>query len=310
MATVITSIAVSRPDDTASAIDYAASAGTACLERAGLGPCDVDVLINVGVYRDANTIEPAIAALVQKRIGINLDYMRAPDKRAAFSFDLMNGACGMLNAVQAAGALLSTVSARRVLVVSADTHPSMDVRRAGTDEFPYASTGAALLLERTDDHLGFGRVQHRSLPGPFGVNGHLPLREVGPDGRNTIVIDRDEDAVDRMLDFAVDSARSCLDAERVGHAALEGTLLISSQPSPDFACRLAERLGLAADSAVTVQGLRGDPHTSALVYGLSQAQDARRLAGYERILFLTVGAGLSSAAAVYRLPVAAEGAGR
>lgn len=41
-----------------------------------------------------------------------------------------------------------------MLVVSADTHPSMDPAKAGTAEFPYAATGAALLLERTDDARG------------------------------------------------------------------------------------------------------------------------------------------------------------
>ncbi|MGW2187724.1 hypothetical protein [Streptomyces sp. NPDC001719] len=311
MATVITSTAVGHPDDESSSIGYAAATGRACLERAGLAAADVDVLINVGVYRDSNIVEPSVAALIQKRIGINLDYLHAADKRAAFSFDLMNGAGGMLNAVQAARALLTTDSARRVLVVSSDTHPSKDPGKAGTGTFPYASTGAAMLLERTDDARGFGRVFHQSLPGAHGVNGYLPLKEAGCEGRNTIVVDRDADVLERMLDLAVSSARRILAAEEAmdpdgAQTALDRTLLITSQPSPDFAARLTKRLGLASDAAVTVEGLRGDPHTSALVHGLEQAQGAARLAGHDRILFLTVGAGLTSAAVLYHLP---EGTG-
>ncbi|MEV6398715.1 hypothetical protein AB0M39_28710 [Streptomyces sp. NPDC051907] len=306
MATVITSTALCPADDTGSAIAYAASAGSACLQQAGLAPADVDVLINVGVYRDSNISEPSIAALIQKRIGINLDYLHAADRRSAFSFDLMNGACGVLNAVQAGGALLAAGNAHRVLVVSADTHPSMNTAKAGTAEFPYASTGAALLLERTDDAGGFGRVHHRSLPGSPGVNGYVPLDEVGAEGRNSIAVDRDGDVLERMLDLAVDSVRDCLTAEHGADAAaspasLDRTLLVTSQPSPDFASRLAKRLGLASDAAVTVEGLDGDPHTSALAYGFRQAQDAGRLAGHDRVLFLAVGAGLTSAASLYRL---------
>ncbi|WP_405604916.1 hypothetical protein OG741_36390 [Streptomyces sp. NBC_01410] len=313
MATVITSTALSPADETGSAIGYAASAGSACLEQAGLTAKDVDVLINVGVYRDSNISEPSVAALIQKRIGINLEYLHAPDRRPAFSFDLMNGACGVLNAVQAAGALLATGSARRVLVVSADTHPSMDPSKAGTADFPYASTGAALLLERTGDVRGFGRMHHRSAPGGHGVNGYLPLYEAGSAGRKTIVVDRDGGVLERMLDLAVDSVRGCLAAEygtdADGAAAvLDRTLLITSQPSSDFPAQLAKRLGMASDAAVTVEGVQGDPHTSALTHGFRQAQDAGRFAGFDRILFLAVGAGLSSASCLYHLADDSDGA--
>jgi 3-oxoacyl-[acyl-carrier-protein] synthase-3 len=303
MSTIITSTAISPADGSGSAIDHAAEAGLACLEQAGLTGADVDVLINVGVYRDSNIIEPSVAALIQKRIGINLDYLHATTRRAAFSFDLMNGACGVLNAVQAADALLTTGSARRVLVVSADTHPSLDPAKAGTTEFPYASTGAALLLEHTDGPNGFGRIHHRSLPGGHGVNGYLPLREAGPEGRNTIVVDRDDDVLERMLALAVDLVRTTLAAEDVDGrpAALSRTLLITSQPTPQFAALLAKRLDLASDAAVTVQGLKGDPHTSALVHGLHQARNMNRLIQHDQVIFLTVGAGLTAAASLYRL---------
>ncbi|WP_153468005.1 beta-ketoacyl-[acyl-carrier-protein] synthase family protein [Streptomyces kaniharaensis] len=322
MATVITSAALAPAHgsgSSGSSIGHAAAAGRACLEQAGLSAADVDVLINVGVYRDSNIVEPSVAALIQKSIGINLDYLRSPDRRAAFSFDLMNGACGVLNAVQAAGALLSTGGARRVMVVCADTHPSTDPSRAGTTAFPYASTGAALLLEHTGDALGFGRVHHRSLPGGHGVNGYLPLPDVGADGRNSIVVDRDDDVLDRMLALAVDSVHTVLNAEDGAHGtddagrahvALDRTLLVTSQPSPAFAARLAKRLGLASDAAVTVEGVHGDPHTSALVHGYRQALDTGRLAGHDRVLFLTVGAGLTSAASLYRLPDTGDGTAR
>ncbi|MCX4515725.1 hypothetical protein OHA27_36765 [Streptomyces sp. NBC_01619] len=307
MATVITSTALAPADETGSAIGYAASAGSACLQQAGLMPSDIDVLINVGVYRDSNLSEPSVASLIQKRIGINLDYLHALDRHAAFSFDLMNGACGVLNAVQASEALLATRSARRVLVVSADTHPSLDLARAGTAAFPYASTGAALLLERSEGTRGFGRVHYRSLPGTHGINGYLPLREVGSTGRSTIAVDRDSDVLERMVDLAVDSVLGAVAAEDGANAAeepataLESTLLITSQPSRDFPSRLSKRLGLASDATVTVEGLKGDPHTSALTYGFQQARDSGRLAGHDRILFLAVGAGLGSATSLYRL---------
>ncbi|TQK50764.1 3-oxoacyl-[acyl-carrier-protein] synthase-3 [Streptomyces sp. SLBN-118] len=322
MATVITSAALAPTDGSGSSIGHAAAAGVLCLGHAGITAADVDVLINVGVYRDSNIVEPSVAALIQKRIGIHLDYLRSADKRAAFSFDLMNGACGLLNAVQAADALLSTGSARRVLVVSSDTHPSMDPSRAGTDTFPYASTGAALLLEHTTDARGFGRVHHRSSGlGGYGVNGYLPMGEVGSDGRNTAIVDRDDDAVERLLGLAVDAVDVVLVREsaaaatgaNAGHGSgveLDRVLLVTSQPSREFPTQLAKRLGLASDAVITVEGVHGDPHTSALVHGYRQAQLAGRLAAYDAILFVAVGAGPTSAASLYRLTGTADGTAR
>lgn len=319
MATIITSAAPSPACGSGSAIEHAAAAGSACIERASIGPSEVDVLINVGVYRDFNIVEPSVAALIQKRIGINLDYASLINSRPAFSFDLMNGACGLLNAVQAADALLSTETARRVLVVSSDSHPSTDASLAGTEMFPYASTGAALLLERTADTRGFGGFHHcSSLTSGFGVHGYLPVAEVGSKGRSTIFVDRDNDATEGMLSLAVGAVGSVLSQERASDASdsnaelaggldLDRVLLVTSQPFPGFPAQLAKRLDLASDAAVTVEGVLGDPHTSALIHGYCQAHDAGRLGGYDAILFLTVGSGLTSTASLYRFAGAADG---
>ncbi|GAA3149081.1 hypothetical protein GCM10020255_028270 [Rhodococcus baikonurensis] len=122
MGVVITSVGTSYDRDSGSVVTHAARAVRQALTSAAVEPQEVGVLINTGVYRDSNTVEPAIAALIQKDAGIGLEYGEHDPR--TFSFDLMNGACGVLNAVQVADAILSTGSTGRVLVVSGDTHPS------------------------------------------------------------------------------------------------------------------------------------------------------------------------------------------
>ncbi|MFJ4806919.1 beta-ketoacyl-[acyl-carrier-protein] synthase family protein [Streptomyces murinus] len=93
-------------------------------------------------------------------MGINLDYLAAATPVAGFSCDLMNGACGVLNAVQVAQALLVTGSTDRVLITAADVHPGG--RAADDPAYPYADLGAALLLERgTEPGTGFGLLTHQ-----------------------------------------------------------------------------------------------------------------------------------------------------
>jgi 3-oxoacyl-[acyl-carrier-protein] synthase-3 len=299
MGTAIRATAVSTDPRIRSSIEHASLAARRCIEQAGVGTDQIDVLINTGVYRDSNMAEPAMSALIQKEVGMNLDYITRPTPKAGFSFDLMNGACGVLNAVQVAGAFLDSGNAEYILVVSSDAHPSD--RADGTADFPYATLGAAMLLERTPDAgSGFGRVHtaasSESSPGAVGYN---DVARTGLDGRNTVTVRRDADYASRLADFAGGTARAYADSEEFD---LDRTLLVTSQPTPGFPAALAGRLGVSERAAVTVEGVDGDPHTSALTLGYHQASARGREAGYDAVLFVAAGAGLTAACAVYREP--------
>ncbi|GAB1640728.1 hypothetical protein KRMM14A1259_11510 [Krasilnikovia sp. MM14-A1259] len=250
------------------------------------------MLINVGVYRDENMAEPAMSALIQKNVGTNLDYLRSGTP--ALSFDLMNGACGVLNAVQVADAFLTTGDAEFALVVSGDTHPS------GRHDpgFGYASVGAAMLLSRTaEPGAGFGRVSVASADADApGVVGYADLDAVDTRGREMIWVRRDPDYAARLVEFAAAEAQRYATAERLD---LSQTLLVASQPTPTFAAELAGRLGIAPAAVVTVQDVDGDPHTSALTLAYHQAVEAGRAQAYPQVLFVAAGAGLSVACSVY-----------
>jgi 3-oxoacyl-[acyl-carrier-protein] synthase-3 len=246
------------------------------------------------VFRDSNIVEPAIAALVQRELGVSLDYRSNTAFQPAFSFDLMNGACGVLNAVQAGGASLLLGDAKRLLIVSSDAHPS----NRTIPGFPYASVGAAMLLVASPDREGFGRLAARSAAsaGAPGTEAFIALGQGATDGRERITIERDADYEQRLLDFAEESARRYARSEGIE---LDRTMLVSSQPTPTFAAELAARLGVKGHAPCPDVG--GDPHTSALTltYHTAAAQGALR--DYERLLFVAAGAGLSSMCAGYRL---------
>ncbi|MEU3985786.1 hypothetical protein AB0F77_37960 [Streptomyces sp. NPDC026672] len=300
MSTVITAASTTAPQaarasDTS--VRLAAQAAQDCLAQAGLSPHSVGVLVNVGVYRENNVIEPALAAMVQKEVGIGLDYL--VDPVAGFSFDLMNGACGVLNAVQVAQALLGSGSTDRVLITAADVHPG---GHAGADPgYPYADLGAALLLEHcTDDDSGFGPVRTYSARGTEGTVGYADLSGASGDERRLITVRRDGDWADRLLDLTTDSVLGYLLEE--GRAP-DRTLLVCNRPTTDFAARLARRLDLDA-AAVVASGAPaaqdGEPHTAAPVLSYLQAVRDGLPEGYDQLLFVAAGAGPSVVCASYR----------
>lgn len=290
MGIIIESTALSGDPASHSSVELAGQAGRDCIAAAGLSPRDVDLLINVGIFRDRNRCEPGLAAMIQRIVGMNLDY--CDGAHAATSFDLMNSACGALNAVQVASGFLLTGSARRVLIVSSDVHPAN--RRV--EGFPYANIGAAMLVRAEDgDGRGFGPLATASTGVAYaGVRAHVPPVDAA---HQVLNVEIDADYAARALALATSLARDYVDRERVD---LRETLLVTTHPTPTFAAVLARGLGVDEGAVVTPQGLDGDPHSSALTWGYHVAHARGLDASVRNVLFVAAGAGLSAACAVYR----------
>ena len=62
MGVIIQAVAVSQDSAVRGSIAHAARAGRDCVSRAGVALQDIGMLINTGVYRDDNLVEPAMAA--------------------------------------------------------------------------------------------------------------------------------------------------------------------------------------------------------------------------------------------------------
>ena len=75
------------------------------------------MLINAGIYRDRNMAEPALAALIQADIGAHPEDPH-PDSHGTFSFDVANGVCGVLTALQIADGFLRSHAIQRARLSS------------------------------------------------------------------------------------------------------------------------------------------------------------------------------------------------
>ncbi|QNG20521.1 hypothetical protein G4H71_11400 [Rhodococcus triatomae] len=301
MGIVITATGISRAGDSPSIVTHAAAAAQSALAAAGIDPSRVGAVINTGVYRDSNTMEPAVAALIQKELGIGLDYS-AGDRRT-FAFDLMNGAVGVLNAIQVATSMLLTRSTEYVLVVSGDTHPSLTGADAPAS-YPYATAGAALLLTPSEEAAGFGRTFSVLSDGPSPVEGYVDLSTMGVLGRGQVTVSRTRGFEEDLLDVAV---RAAGDSLRANATDQDTTLLVTSTPTPDFGDRLARRLRLQHHDRDLAAVFGRDPHTAALPAAFHLLSEDGALERYRHVLFVGAGAGPSAAATMYRVPSSVAG---
>jgi 3-oxoacyl-[acyl-carrier-protein] synthase III len=272
--------------DRHSARRLADSAARACLARAGRTSREVDLLLNVGLYRDRNLGEPALAALIQEDIGANPEDPPAGG-RGTFSFDLANGACGVLTALQVADGFLRAGTIERALVVASDADPGHRL----SAEFPYAPTGGALLC-RWADGGGLRAFHWATEPG----TAHLAGATVSfDDGRHKLHVDRHASFGDVAVAWAAKAATALLDEQSMGPDDVD--LVVLSPLGAGRDRQLAELVGVDAERVACIAA-EPAPHTAGLIASLVDAEQSGRLTAARRIVLVAAGAGVTAGAAL------------
>ncbi len=280
---------------TPGALQLADAAARSCLERADRTAEELDLLINAGVFHDRILSEPALASLIQEDIGANLG-RPAVAGRGTFSFDVSNGACGLLTGIHLVDGMLASGTVKLGMVVASDMDPQPGI----SEGFSFPGVGGAVLLSADDSPAGFKAFQFATFPEHAGqfysyVDWHDHAeRGLAGEGRNTITVEIAESYATRALECAEATARELAGAQALDLGEVER--LVATASVPEFGEALARRLGLPADTVAPLPyGLDG-AHTAAPAVALESV----RLAEASTTLFVSAGAGITVAVALYR----------
>jgi 3-oxoacyl-[acyl-carrier-protein] synthase-3 len=277
------------------------AAARACLAHAGKEPGDVDMLINAGIYREDNMGEPALAALIQEDIGANLGQPPLGG-RGTFSFDLINGTCGVITAIQLESGLLRSGVIRLGAIVTSDVDPQL----AEPGTAPFRPAGGAILLGWDDDDAGFTDFAAETFPEyqDLFASGLVWQERNGPRvprraaGHSQMVIDARPGYHARLIDCAEEAAHRFL--RRLGMGIGEIDLLVPAPSSPDFLDGLRMRLGIPGDRVAYVAEDLAGAYTAGPIAALQAAIRSGRLGEARNTLMLAAGAGITVALALYR----------
>jgi 3-oxoacyl-[acyl-carrier-protein] synthase-3 len=328
MGTKIEAASISRPHRRlggTGAIRLADDAAHACLERAGRTAADIDFLINAGIYRDNNIAEPAVASIIQEDIGANPD-PPLQGGHGTFSFDVVNGAVGVLTGIHILDGFLTSGAIDVGIVVTSDADPERGsnwdfpvglvgsagrVSRSGGAGFPFAAFGGAVLLSRDDDESkGFSRFAFAT----FSEFEHLlkaeviweegPIRRVVADvvpglgaGSNVLRIDQGEGYAARCAEGALTSTGPFLESAGLGVTDID--LLVPSPTPAGFAEGFSQALGMPADRVAGVDGSFARVHTAGPIAALESTMRTGQFADARNVLFVTVGSGITVGLALY-----------
>jgi len=277
------------------------AAARTCLTHAGKEPGDIDMLINAGIYREDNMGEPALAALIQEDIGANLGQPPIGG-RGTFSFDLLNGVCGVITAIQVESSFLNSGVIRLGAIVTSDVGPDHQDPPAAL----LRPAGGALLLGRDDDLAGFTDFGQETFPEYQGLltSGLVWRERHGPRvprqaaGQHEMVIEEEPGYQARLADCAEEATRRFL--RRLGMSLGDIDLLIPAPSSPGFLDALTMRLGVPGDRvAYVTEDLEG-AYTTGPIAALQAAIRSGRLAEARTALMIAAGAGITVALSLYR----------
>jgi 3-oxoacyl-[acyl-carrier-protein] synthase III len=280
---------------TPGALELADAAARSCLERANRTAAELDLLINAGVFHDKILSEPAFASLIQEDIGANLS-RPAGAGHGTFSFDVYNGACGLLTGIALVDGMLSSGTVELGIVIASDMDPEPGV----SDGFSFPGVGGAVLLSADDSRPGFTAFQFATFP-EFAelFQSYVDWQEdagrgVAPHGRNILTVEIAESYTIRALECAESTARELAGAQALELGDVD--VLVATASVPGFADGLATRLGVSAERVASLpDGLAG-AHTAAPAVALESVG----LAPGSTALFVSAGAGITVAVALYR----------
>jgi len=270
-----------------------------CLERAGRSPTEIDLLVNAGIYREKNLAEPALASMIQEDVGANPGHPSEEGAHGTFSFDVANGACGVITALELVDGLMESKVIEVGAVVASDSDPG------NVEGFPFPAVGGAILLRPGPAGAGFSGFTFETFPELAGsfesvIAWHekahpLPLL---PEGRNVLEIHVHEHHAAQALECATAAVRRALAARELTPDDVD--LLVAGTYPSTFAADLARDLGIAAERVAVPDDRFVGAHTAGVIASLDAAIESGRLFTARNALLVAVGAGITVATAFYR----------
>jgi 3-oxoacyl-[acyl-carrier-protein] synthase-3 len=278
---------IAEPDEATS--DIAVPAAIEALERAGVLPKDVDLLIVATASPDM--LFPASASLVSEEIGaLN-----------AAAFDLSAGCTGFVYALAQAYGAVSAGLARRVLVVGSETLSKITDWTDRATCILFGDGAGAVVIERVDDggFLGFELGSDGSGGPDLCVPGGGSRAPASPQTveQNLHTIRMNGREVYRFATRIMVTSAEQLLAE-CGLSTDDIDVYVPHQANKRIIDHAVRRLGLASEKVVLNVERYGNTSSASIPLALSEAVEEGKLSDGETVLMSAVGAGLTWGSAI------------
>lgn len=272
--------------------DLATAAARECLERRGIGPDQIDLIVVATVTPDM--IFPATACVVQTKLGAS----------RAWGFDLSAACSGFVYALSVGAQFIESGAHRKVLVIGAEVMSSILDFQDRTTSVLFGDGAGAVLLEATEADEGLIAFVNEvdgagacHLNMPAGGSLHPPTHET-IDKRMHYIKQEGQAvfkyAVRKMTESSVEAvAKAGLQSEDID-------LFIPHQANIRIIEAAQSRLALPDSKVVKNIARYGNTTAATIPLGIYTALEEKRLKKGDNVLMTAVGAGFTVGSAVLR----------
>jgi 3-oxoacyl-[acyl-carrier-protein] synthase-3 len=270
----------------------AVQAALRALEERDIPATDVEAIFLATVTPDM--MFPATACLVQDRIGA----------KGAWGFDISAACSGFVYALQTGVKFVESGAHKKVLVIGADVMSSIiDYTDRATCVIFGDGAGAVLIEPATDDDYFIDFLHEVDGSGGCALN--MPAGgSLHPSSHETLdkrmhYVHQDGQAV---FKYAVRKMAECSLAilERNGFKGSDVALMVPHQANRRIIMSAADRLGLKEDRIIINIDEFGNTTAATIPLALESARQQGRLQKGDLVLAITVGAGFTVGATLFR----------
>lgn len=271
--------------------DYAAKAALVALERAGLEPKDIDLIIVATITGDM--IFPSTASIVQSSIGASCP-----------AFDLSAGCSGWVYALSVANGFVSSGIYKRVLVIGADLLTSVTNWSDRSTCVLFGDGAGAAIVGEVGPSTGFLAFElgsdgsgAQSLCAPAGGSREALTHESLDAQRNKLVMEGRE-----VFKFAVKVQGEATERvlSKIGLTTDDIDLMIPHQANMRIIDSAINRLGLPREKIFVNLHKYGNTSAASIPLALDEAVQTGRVKKGDTILLVGFGAGLTWGAGVMK----------
>jgi 3-oxoacyl-[acyl-carrier-protein] synthase-3 len=254
----------------------AIEAGARAIDRAGIAPSDIDLVIVATSTPDQ--VMPPTAATVQAELGT-----------VGGAMD-MNVACaGFVYATGVGQGMVQAGTARNVLVVGADTLSRITDQADRTTAVLFADGAGAVVLQATDG-------ENQLLATDLGSNG-ATRGILQCDAGGTIEMIGKEVYRQAVLICVKSITETC---ERAGVKPSDISLFVAHQANIRIIDAVMDRLEMDHQRAAVVLDRTGNTSAASVPLALAEAADAQRVADGDLVMLCGFGAGMTWATQIWR----------
>lgn len=271
-------------------ISCAKKAASRCLKEHNGVSFPLGMIISTAIFRDNHVVEPALSSLILGEL-IKYPFIKhtkvSNQLNKVITFDLNNGACGLIQAIQLVDGYIQSGKIESGMIIAGD---SINPKVTGLN---ISKGAAAIVLSRSNSGKGFIDFQNDTY---YEYHDDSVSYSHFSNQKLHLTNEIAESFKDNAIECASLSFEKFLDRNKIKSTDID--LLVGSQHPKGFLTEFCTNYGLL-DKMVIPDNNNKVYHTAAPLFTLHSVFSTNRIRSAKRILFITVGSGITTSFALY-----------